>query len=78
VNWQTVVLGTLITGWAFTVIVPQAVSLHPLPSVNIVLIVYVPCALITAAGKLTVAVVPPIALNVPLAQFWAPLPIDHA
>jgi hypothetical protein len=60
------------------VIVAHAVSLQPLPSVNIVLSVYVPTVFITALGKLTVAVEPPKALKVPVAQFCAPEPTDHA
>ncbi|MBK8673911.1 MAG: hypothetical protein IPN93_13330 [Bacteroidetes bacterium] len=53
----------------------HAVSLQPLPSVNIVLIVYVPTVFITAFGKLTVAVEPLIALgNEPVKQAKLPLP----
>jgi hypothetical protein len=57
------------------VIVAHAVSLQPLPSVNIVLIVYVPTVFITALGKLTVAVVPLNILgNEPVKQAKLPLP----
>ncbi|MBK8673908.1 MAG: hypothetical protein IPN93_13315 [Bacteroidetes bacterium] len=56
-------------------IVAHAVSLQPLPSVNIVLSVYVPTVFITAFGKLTVAVEPLIALgNEPVKQAKLPLP----